>query len=85
MANFVAVIDADRQRREAYCAAVRSHVGVVEGLVNGEVSSGDFAVVWAACGRAPVSEHAGGGAVGVVWGDAIDGDSGERGWRGGLG
>ena len=55
MANFVAFVGPDRDRRERFVRTVEPLLGVVEGLGTGRCGAGDFAVVWTASPRAPVN------------------------------
>lgn len=56
MANFVIVIDCDRERGGRFVKTIKPLLGPVEGLVTGECSSGDFGSVWASSEQAPVSQ-----------------------------
>ena len=77
MANFVAVVDPDPERRERFLRQVTPRVSPVEGSVTGACSSPPFAVVWSAAAGAPISRESGAGAA-VVFGTAIRGEAGER-------
>lgn len=72
MANFVLVFDSDPARRAAFVAAVQKRIAPLPNLVISKCAGADWAIVWAAGVRAPVSwvSDSDGGAV--LWGEAID-------------
>jgi asparagine synthase (glutamine-hydrolysing) len=78
MANFIAVVDADGERRRRFVRQVRSDIAPVDSLRLGEVEAGDFIAVWAALDRAPVSSVCSSTAGAIIWGDAIPGPGPER-------
>lgn len=78
MANFIAVVDADGERRRRFVREARADIAPLESLRIGEVEAGDFAAVWAAQDRAPISSTCSSTAVAIVWGDAISGSGPER-------
>ena len=55
VANFVALIDPDRERRESFLDAVRPRLAPLEGLEFGTAESGDCAILWARAAQAPVA------------------------------
>jgi asparagine synthase (glutamine-hydrolysing) len=71
MANFVAVVDQDRQRREQFMRIVEPLTAPMTGLTNGSCSSGDCSVAWSANARAPISQNVGSQGAAVVMGDAF--------------
>ena len=73
MANFVALVDPERDRREHFVRSVEPLLGVVEGLGTGRCGAGDFAAVWTASPRASVSHVTDASGAAVIWGDAIPG------------
>ena len=89
MANIAVIIDADAERRRAFLIAVRAAIAPIQGLSVQQASLGDFAAVWAAQPRAPLSLRTaapgdgredpddGQSAVAIVWGDAVS-DAGPR-------
>jgi asparagine synthase (glutamine-hydrolysing) len=78
VANFVALVDPDPERRAAFLAAAEPRLAILPGLVAGCCTTGDFAAAWAAGPRAPLSHHACDGGAALLFGDAIRGASGER-------
>ncbi|MEW5747138.1 MAG: asparagine synthase-related protein [Nitrospirota bacterium] len=74
MANFIIIIDPDRDRRRRFVELMRTLVAPVGGLRPGECATGDFAALWAAAARAPVSSSAGEDGAVLVWGDAYGND-----------
>ncbi len=77
MANWVAVLDGDRARRERFVAATAAIVAPVEGLRAGQAAYGAWAVVWAAASSAPVETMTSEDGACVLWGDALA-DEGSR-------
>lgn len=71
MANFVAIVDPDEERRVGFVKTVQPLLPPVDGLVTANCAAGDFAAVWAAGPRAPVSAVTDGQSCAVVWGDAM--------------
>lgn len=78
MANFLAVVDSDKERRSHFIDKIRSSLSPIEGLVSNECSAGDFCVIWSAEMRAPVSHVADDGGAAVLWGEAIKGTGADR-------
>ncbi|MGQ0765605.1 MAG: hypothetical protein ACT4OZ_08065 [Gemmatimonadota bacterium] len=70
MANFVALVDPDADRRAAFLRAAIRGLAPFEGLDVGQVSVGRCAVAWAASPRAPVDHAAGEDSLGLIWGEA---------------
>ena len=77
LANFVALIDPDPERRERFLRRVAPLAAPVEGLAAGSCSSPPFAAIWAAAADAPVSVDADPGTA-IVFGTAIHGEDGAR-------
>lgn len=73
MANFLIVVDPDRERRERFAAQAAPRIACVGGLVAGRAESGDLVVLWAAWPGSPVDWFEEDGRAAVVWGDAIPG------------
>ncbi len=71
MANFLAVVDSDKERRGHFIERIRSELSPIEGLVTQECSTGDFCAIWSAEARAPVSYVADDNGAAVLWGEAI--------------
>ncbi len=78
MANFVIVVDPDRERRSRFIEVIKPLIAPVEGLVVSECGLGDFGAVWASSGRAPVSQVVDEVGAAVLWGEAVPGGSSER-------
>src|SRR5262245_21919441 len=69
MANFVAILDLQPERRKLFVEQIARHIGFLDGLRAGSVSSGDFTAVWAAATGTPITEHTNGQDSAVVWGE----------------
>ncbi|HJU67737.1 MAG TPA: asparagine synthase-related protein [Gemmatimonadaceae bacterium] len=78
MANFVAIVDEDAERRRRFVRKIRPALALVDGLGLDEIEAGDFAVVWAAEPRAPLSQMRSASAAAIVWGDAIPANGAHR-------
>jgi asparagine synthase (glutamine-hydrolysing) len=78
VANFIAIVDPDEERRRRFLKRVRDGIAPLGGLRIDTVEVGDFAAVWAANDRAPISTAASGTEAAVIWGDAIPGPGPER-------
>jgi asparagine synthase (glutamine-hydrolysing) len=78
VANFVIVVDPDAERRTRFLNQVESLLPLLEGLVTGACSGGDFGAVWAAGPRAPISQAADDEGAAVIWGEAFNGHGSER-------
>ena len=77
MANFIALIDPDPDRRRRFASAVAGHLAPIRGLTPGACDAGPLMIRWAAAPSAPVSWHSDGGRAAALWGQAVDaaGDS----------
>ena len=75
MANFIALIDADAERRARFLERVTPLLPPVADLVSGSCSAGPFAIVWAAGPHAPISVDAGADAA-IVFGLALRAEPG---------
>jgi len=71
VANFLAILDPDPDRRQRTVAAAREQLVIAQGTAVGELTADDFQVVWSALPAAPVSVHREGGAGAVVWGEPL--------------
>jgi asparagine synthase (glutamine-hydrolysing) len=78
MANFIALVDADGDRRRRFVQAVRAEIALMDSLEVDSIEAGDLSVVWAAQDRAPVSTMRSSSTAAVIWGDAIPGPGPER-------
>ena len=78
MANFIAVVDPDPERRARFLASVATGLAFLPGLRSGACDTRDFGVRWAAGARAPLASHEAPCDAAVLFGDAIDGERGER-------
>jgi asparagine synthase (glutamine-hydrolysing) len=78
MANIVAIVDAETDRRRRFMQQVRDEIAPVEALRLGSVECGDFSAVWAARQSAPISTTVTPTSTALVWGDAIPGPGSER-------
>lgn len=78
MANFIAVVDGDVERRQRFLKRVWAEISPVDSLRIDAVEAGEFASVWAAQDRAPISSTCSSGSAAVIWGDAIPGPGPER-------
>jgi asparagine synthase (glutamine-hydrolysing) len=75
MANFLIVIDPDRERREKFAESIMPRLSPVPGLVLNSVSTGDFFAGWAAVSSAPVAWKSERGCAAVEWGALVTDDS----------
>jgi len=77
MANFVLVIDSDRQRGRYFVENAATQVALVDGLVTQTCQCGDFTAIWAAAEGAPgsISKTATGAAI--LWGEATRNQAGD--------
>ncbi|MBD2579633.1 asparagine synthase-related protein [Oscillatoria sp. FACHB-1406] len=78
MANFIVIVDPDRDRRARFVKTIEPLLTPLEGLVTNRCDSGDFCAIWAANPTAPISWDADEQGAAVVWGDAIAADSDRR-------
>lgn len=78
MANFIAIVDGDEERRRGFLRRVRSEIAPLDGLRIDAIEAGDFAAVWAASDRAPISTFSSATEAAIIWGDAIPGPGPER-------
>ena len=78
MANFIAIVDPNPERRQRFLETVRSEIAPVDSLRIDSVAVGDFGVVWAAHESAPVSTAWSDTAASVLWGEAIPGPGPRR-------
>jgi asparagine synthase (glutamine-hydrolysing) len=72
VANFIALIDPDAERRGRFANAVAGHLALHDGLVTGSCDAAHIAVRWAAASTAPVSSYSDENGAGVLFGQAID-------------
>src|SRR5687767_13476445 len=73
MANFIAIVDVDGERRRRFMQRVRAGIAPLDGLRVAQLEAGDFAAVWAAQDRAPISATSAPTGAAIIWGDAIQG------------
>ena len=78
MANFIAIVDDDEERRRRFLRRVRDEIAPLDGLRSDAIETGDFAAVWAASDRAPISTASSSTEAAIIWGDAIPGPGPER-------
>jgi asparagine synthase (glutamine-hydrolysing) len=78
MANFIAIIDPDDDRRSRFEHAVQPLLAIVDGLTRGRCAVGRFLALWAAADGAPVSCACGANSAAIIWGDAINDPTGQR-------
>jgi asparagine synthase (glutamine-hydrolysing) len=78
MANFVAIIDADPQRRTRFLADAQGRVAPLKNLVISASTNGSFGAVWATMPDAPVSSICDANHSALVLGDAIEAGSARR-------
>ena len=71
MANFIAVVDPDTERRSSFIKQIKSALCPVEGLGTNGCQSGNLSIVWSANVDAPVSYVADDKGTAVLWGQAI--------------
>lgn len=71
MANFVAIVDPDRDRRSGFIQSVEPKLTIVEGLVTNSCSAHNFSVSWAAHPQAPISYVTDHDIATIVFGEAI--------------
>src|SRR6185369_7933215 len=74
MANFLVIVDPDRDRRIAFCKAARPQLAFIGNLTSGECSSGDFQALWASGARAPVGSTSDDATAAIIWGRPIRAD-----------
>jgi asparagine synthase (glutamine-hydrolysing) len=84
VANFAALIDPDRARRERFLEAARPQLAPLPDLEAGSAASGDCAVLWARAAHAPTDALAKDGAVAVAWGDVAGAAEILDAWRAGA-
>lgn len=78
MANIVAIVDEDAERRRRFVRQIRPALALVDCLRLDEVEAGDFAAVWAAQPRTPISRTRSPTAAAIIWGDAIPANGAQR-------
>jgi asparagine synthase (glutamine-hydrolysing) len=78
MANFLAIVDADDERRQWFVRRVRDEIAPLDSLRIANIEAGHFAAVWAAQDRAPISSTRSSAEAAIIWGDAIPGPGWER-------
>ena len=78
MANFLAIVDSDEERRRRFLRRVRDDIAPMNGLRTDVIEAGDFAAIWAASDRAPISTASSPTEAAIIWGDAIPGPGPER-------
>ena len=78
MANFIAVLDDDSERRARFEREVEPRLAIFDGLTRGACGAGNLRVLWAAGARAPVRCMSSEDSVAIIWGDAMDGATGTR-------
>jgi asparagine synthase (glutamine-hydrolysing) len=78
MANFIAIVDENQERRRRFLRSVEAQIAPVDGLRIETIEAGDFAAVWAAGERAPISATCSSIEAAIIWGDAIPGPGPER-------
>lgn len=78
MANFVAIVDADAERRRRFIRRIRPALALVDGLGVDEIEAGDFALGWAAQPRTPISRMRSPTTAAILWGDAIPANGAQR-------
>lgn len=78
MANFLAVVDPDADRRGRFLERAHARLAPIEGLRPGSLECGDLALIWAAGERAPLDHTCEGNAAAFLVGDAWDGPSRPR-------
>jgi asparagine synthase (glutamine-hydrolysing) len=71
MANFITLIDPDRERRIGYIDKIKPLLALVEGLTLDSFSTEDFCVAWAASPQAPITSYCDDREAAVIWGEAI--------------
>ena len=78
MANFIVLVDEDKERGSRFIKQVQPRLRIVDGLLEGSCAHGNFWAVWAASKRAPISHLSDGEGAAVLWGEAIPGPGPER-------
>ncbi|MDX2211981.1 MAG: asparagine synthase-related protein [Oculatellaceae cyanobacterium bins.114] len=78
MANFVAVVDSNPERRSQFIKTITPMLPPVDGLLTYLCESGNFVMVWAASPIAPVSYETDAAGAGVLLGEAIAPYSSDR-------
>lgn len=75
MANFIIIVDRDSERRENFIHTVTPLLPPFPGLVTHSCMRSDFASLWAAHPKAPISSCCHESGAAIVWGHAITHDS----------
>jgi hypothetical protein len=55
MANFLIIVDPDKDRRSRFVKDIKPFIPPVEGLIPSTYATNDFCTMWAAHERAPVN------------------------------
>lgn len=76
MANFLIVVDPDRDRSAAFRKAASREIAFLENLTLGQCASQAFHALWASGARAPVTSVSDDQTAAVIWGRPITGDDG---------
>lgn len=71
MANFVAIVDPNSERRSHYIKTIQPLLPPVAGLISNSCAVENFEAIWAANPKAPISCVADTEGTAVVWGEAI--------------
>jgi asparagine synthase (glutamine-hydrolysing) len=71
VANFIAIVDPNPDRRSNFIHTVQSKLSIVQGLVTNSCFSGDFYIAWAAYPQAPISYATVQDSAAIVFGEAI--------------
>src|SRR6266496_3718821 len=71
VANFLVVIDPDREQRSKFVKTIEPLVSPMNGLKISSTATGDFCALWAAHDRAPVASSTDDEGAAVLWGHAI--------------
>ena len=68
MANFIAVLDDDHERRARFEREVEPRLAIFDGLSRGGCGAGSLRVLWAAGARAPLRCMTSEDSVAIIWG-----------------
>lgn len=74
MANFIALVDPDVERRHRFLREAGPQLAIVDGLAEGRLENGRFSAVWAAAPDAPIDVASHGDRSSLLFGDAFNGD-----------
>ncbi|MEN7342385.1 MAG: asparagine synthase-related protein [Pseudomonadota bacterium] len=69
MANWICILDDDADRRSAFVDRIKPRISPIGGLTTGFHDGGNWSVMWAAAGSAPVDSNMEEGGATFAWGE----------------